>query len=254
MIVAPGAASVVAPFFVKDSSSTIGAGLSIAHNAAGLVAEYRRDGEAAWTAVALSAGVLGTWSAGGFIADGVLAGAYEIGWPDAAFAAGASFVLLRLRGAANMLATTLRVDIDATAAAIKLKTDLIGTGSALVVSPVDPVTGNLVLSPGVDYVAEIANSLKWNKTAPDLTNWTIRFGVGKPGTELHEVYAGAGFVESPGTLNQKVGANVTRAQFVGLESLINQTLVFSVVGISPAGGFKLPLVEGSVLVRRNYAA
>jgi len=78
----------------------------------GLVCEYRRQGQNAWTAVTLSAGTLGTWSSGGFVADGALAGAYELGVPDAALAAGARWAAIRLRGAANMLACLIEIELD----------------------------------------------------------------------------------------------------------------------------------------------
>lgn len=109
-----GIASVCLPISVADTSSTTGGGLSgLVFNTAGLVAEYRRQGQSAWTAITLAAGTLGTWSSGGFIADGALAGDYELGVPNACFVAGARWVAIRLRGAANMLAVRIEIEIDA---------------------------------------------------------------------------------------------------------------------------------------------
>lgn len=108
-----GSTSVQLAVFVQSTASTTGAGLSsLAHNTAGLVAEYRRAGQSSWTAITLIAGTLGTYASGGFVADGALDGAYEFDPPDAAFASGASFVLLRLRGAANMLPVLIEVELD----------------------------------------------------------------------------------------------------------------------------------------------
>ncbi len=58
-------------------------------------------------------GTLGTWSSGGFVADGALAGRYELGLPDAAIASGARWVIVCLRGAANMLPVLIEIELDA---------------------------------------------------------------------------------------------------------------------------------------------
>ena len=102
------------PVFIANTSSTTGGGLSgLVFNTSGLVAEYRRQGGSAWTAITLAAGTLGTWASGGFVADGSLAGAYEIDLPDAVCAAGARWSAIRLYGAANMLPCLIEVEIDA---------------------------------------------------------------------------------------------------------------------------------------------
>lgn len=108
-----GSTSVSLPIFVQDSSSTTGAGLSLAFDAAGLVGEYRRKGSASWSTITLSAGTLGTWSDGGWIADGSLTGAYEVGIPDSAIAAGQPWVAIRFRGATNMLPVLIEIELDA---------------------------------------------------------------------------------------------------------------------------------------------
>lgn len=109
-----GLTSVTLPIFVQDTSSTSGGGLSSLTSAtAGLVAEYRRQGQATWTAITLGAGTLGTWSSGGFVADGALGGAYEIGLPDAVTATNARWAVVRLRGAANMLPVLIEIELDA---------------------------------------------------------------------------------------------------------------------------------------------
>jgi hypothetical protein len=107
-----GITGVSIPVSVKDTSSTTGAGLSLAFNTAGLVAEFRRQGSATWTAITLVAGTLGTWSSGGFSADTGITGDYELSIPDAAFVAGAKWVIIRLRGAANMLPVRIEYELD----------------------------------------------------------------------------------------------------------------------------------------------
>jgi hypothetical protein len=109
-----GTTSRPVPVFVQDTSSTTGSGLgSIAHNTAGFVAEYRRAGSSAYTAITLSAGTLGTWSSGGWVADGSVAGRYELDLPDAVLAAGVPWVVVQLRGVANMLPVLLFIELDA---------------------------------------------------------------------------------------------------------------------------------------------
>lgn len=108
-----GQTGVTLPIYVFDSN---GAGLSgLVYNTANLVAEYRREGQSAWTAITLVAGTLGTWTAGGIVADGALGGAYEFCPPDAAFAFGAAvrWVQIRLRGAATMKPVLMEFELDA---------------------------------------------------------------------------------------------------------------------------------------------
>jgi hypothetical protein len=104
-------------FFFADTTSSTGGGLSgVTHASSGLVLEYRRQNQSTWTSVTPQAGkTLGTYFSGGIVADGSLAGAYEVDFPDAAFAsaAGVEWVALRIRGVTNMLATTLVIELDA---------------------------------------------------------------------------------------------------------------------------------------------
>jgi hypothetical protein len=105
------------PVFVYDTSSSTGGGLAgLTHTTPGLILEYRRQGQSTWTQLGvgtLVAGTLGTFVSGGVVADGALAGAYELGLPDAALAAGARFVLVRFRGAANMFCPPIEIELDA---------------------------------------------------------------------------------------------------------------------------------------------
>jgi hypothetical protein len=78
-----------------------------------LILEYRRAGQSTWTTVTAVTKTLGTYVSGGVVADGSLAGAYEVDFPDAAFAAGARFVVCRIRGVANMLAVLIEIELDA---------------------------------------------------------------------------------------------------------------------------------------------
>jgi hypothetical protein len=102
--------------FIADTSSTTGGGLSgVTSASSGLVLEYRRQNQSTWTSVTPVAKTLGTYVSGGIVADGGLAGAYEVDFPDAAFAsaAGVEWVALRIRGVANMLPVLIEIELDA---------------------------------------------------------------------------------------------------------------------------------------------
>ena len=105
------------PFFFADTSSTTGDGLSgVTSASSGLVMEYRRQGQSSWASVTPQPlKTLGGYLSGGIAADTGLAGAYEVDFPDAAFAsaAGVEWVQLRVRGVTNMLATISVIELDA---------------------------------------------------------------------------------------------------------------------------------------------
>jgi len=109
-----GLTSVSLPIFVADTSSTTGGGLSgVTSSSSGLVLEYRRAGQSTWTSVTAVTKTLGIYVSGGIVADGSLAGAYEIDFPDAAFASGSRMVLCRIRGVTNMLPVLIEIELDA---------------------------------------------------------------------------------------------------------------------------------------------
>lgn len=103
------------PVFIQDTTSNTGGGLAgVTHASSGLVLEYRRAGQSTWTSATPASGKqLGSFLAWGIAADGALDGAYEVDFPDAAFASGARFVLCRIRGVANMLPVLIEVELDA---------------------------------------------------------------------------------------------------------------------------------------------
>jgi hypothetical protein len=109
-----GSTSISLPIFVRDTSSSTGAGLSgLTFGSAGLTAEYRRAGASSWTAVTLVTKTLGTYTSGGIVADGSLAGCYELDPPNAALAAGVPWVAIRLYGATNMAPVLIEIELDA---------------------------------------------------------------------------------------------------------------------------------------------
>lgn len=110
-----GLTSVSLAIFIADTSSTTGGGLSgVTSASSGLVMEYRRAGQSTYTSVTPQAGkTLGSYLSGGIVADGALGGAYEVDFPDAAFASGARMVLCRIRGVTNMLPVLIEIELDA---------------------------------------------------------------------------------------------------------------------------------------------
>jgi len=108
-----GTTSLMLSIFVRDSSSTTGAGLaSLVYNTSGLVGEYRRAGSSSWTSITLATATLGTFTSGGWIADGSLTGAYEVGVPNAAIASGVGVVYVRYYGATNMTPILIEIELD----------------------------------------------------------------------------------------------------------------------------------------------
>jgi len=151
------------PIFIQDTASTTGGGLSgLTSSTSGLVAEYRRRGQSTWTPITLTSKTLGTWTSGGFVADGALAGAYELDLPDVAVAVGARWVAVRLRGAANMLPCLIEIELDS----VDYQTAAFGA--------LQPTTAGRTL----DVTSTGAAGIDWSNvenptTAVDFTNTTI---------------------------------------------------------------------------------
>ena len=110
-----GSTSKLLQFFVQDSSSSVGAGLTgLTSSTSGLTAYYYLEGAGSATSISLSGGTLGTWSSGGFIVvDGThLPGVYQLGIPNAALT-GAKSVVIMLMGAANMAPVLMEIELTA---------------------------------------------------------------------------------------------------------------------------------------------
>ena len=149
-----GSTSQTIPIFVQDASSTIGAGLGgLTYQTSGLTAKFRRQGQSAWTTVSLVAATLGTWTSGGLVADGGVAGCYELSIPDAALAAGATWVTIQLSGAANMLPVLIEIELDA----IDYQTSVASAASVAAI-PTATQTADAVLSRGVSNMEATADA------------------------------------------------------------------------------------------------
>lgn len=111
-----GATSEIWQVFIRDSSSTTGAGLTgLAFNTAGLTAYYNRDTDSAPTAITLVTMTAGTFTSGGFkeISSSNMPGWYQFCPPNAALASGAKSVGIHLKGAANMSPLPIEVQLTA---------------------------------------------------------------------------------------------------------------------------------------------
>jgi hypothetical protein len=106
------------PIKFSDTSATDGSWLvGVAFNTAGLTIEAKRAGDADWTTLAPSVATFNGHAGGGvggvdcgFVMDAH--GDAELQPANLWFASGAQFVLFRVRGVANMQATTARVDLS----------------------------------------------------------------------------------------------------------------------------------------------
>ncbi len=118
LLIQKGKTSQRIALFVQDSSSTVGAGLAgLAFNTSSLTCYYWREdeGNAGATAVTLATATRGTFTSSGFVEkDGTnMPGVYEFGIPNAALAAGASWVVVMFKGAANMAPLVLEIELVA---------------------------------------------------------------------------------------------------------------------------------------------
>ncbi len=120
LLVIAGSTSQPIPVFIQ---TTGGGGYSgLVYNTSQLVCEYRRKGQSSFTSVSLVTATLGTWTSGGFIANGSLAGRYELGLPNAAIASGVDWVEVWLYGAASMQPAGLFIQLTQGSGSFKANT------------------------------------------------------------------------------------------------------------------------------------
>ena len=187
------------PVFIADTTSTTGGGLSgVTHTSSGLVLEYRRQNQSTWTSVTPVSKTLGTYVSGGIVADGSLAGAYEVDFPDAAFAsaAGVEWVALRIRGVANMLPVLIEIELDAVD---------YQDSAAFGLSRIDATISSRAT---VDAV--------WDEVLTGATH-NIASSAGRRLRQLASVIVRAGTAQGPGTGNNQIqldaGASATNGEY-----------------------------------------
>lgn len=111
-----GSTSKLLRVFIQNNNVTTGAGLTgLTSGSSGLTAYYIREGANSTTVISLTSATLGTFTSSGFIeVDATnMPGVYEIGIPNAAIAASAKSVLVYLKGATNMAAVMLEIELTA---------------------------------------------------------------------------------------------------------------------------------------------
>ncbi len=114
-----GATSEIWQIFIRDSSSTVGAGLGSLTNASGsLTAYYHRDTDTTATVINLASMTIGSFTSSGFklIDNTNMPGCYQFCPPNAALATGATTCMFMLKGAANMAQLVIEVQLDSEAA------------------------------------------------------------------------------------------------------------------------------------------
>jgi len=104
--------------FIQSSISTNGAGLTgLVNNSGGLTWYYWREdtGNAAGTIVNIVSATRGTFTSSGFIEIDAtnLPGFYELGVPNAVLASGATWAVMMLQGAANMVPCPVEIQLTA---------------------------------------------------------------------------------------------------------------------------------------------
>ena len=104
--------------FIQSSISTNGAGLTgLVNNSGGLTWYYWREdtGNAAGTIVNIVSATRGTFTSSGFIEIDAtnLPGFYELGVPNAVLATGATWAVMMLQGAANMVPCPVEIQLTA---------------------------------------------------------------------------------------------------------------------------------------------
>lgn len=104
--------------FIQSSISTNGAGLTgLVNNSSGLTWYYWREdtGNAAGTQVSIVSATRGTFTSSGFIEIDAtnLPGFYELGVPNAVLASGATWAVMMLQGAANMVPCPVEIQLTA---------------------------------------------------------------------------------------------------------------------------------------------
>lgn len=117
-----GSSSQSIDFFIQDSSSAVGGGLTgLTYNSPGLKAYYRKGATGSATAITLATQTVGgAYSSGGFVEIDAtnMPGAYRFDPPNAMIDS-EEFVTLFLHGATNMAPTVLRIDCRALPADMK---------------------------------------------------------------------------------------------------------------------------------------
>lgn len=202
-----GATSQTFDVFIRDSSSTIGAGLSgLVFNTANLKAYYRKGATGSATAVTLATQTVGgAWSSGGFVEIDAtnMKGVYRFDCPDTVLAS-SPWATLYFYGATNMAPVVVELEIvavDPFNATTFGLTNLDATVSSRLASASYVAPTNLT-------AAQIATGIWQDTTAGD---FTTAASIGK--SIMNGVALGTGLtVNQLTTNNDKTGYTLTSGE------------------------------------------
>lgn len=190
-----GSTSNVLTVFIQDSTSTTGAGLTgLAYNTASLTCYYKRNTATESTSVSLAnITTLGTFVSGGFkeVDSTNMPGVYEFDPPNAAFASGASSVAFLLKGAANMVACPIEIELTG----VDNQNSVTGGMSALPAAAAGGSGGVYVIGGTGVTVATNNDKTGYSLAAAGLDSITIEAGANAR-QALSIVFAAAGGVMS----------------------------------------------------------
>jgi len=115
--IAQGTTSKTHIVFIQDTTRFDGGGLAnLEHNTSGLISYYARERENSSVITLVTQTPTGAWSSGGFCAidNTNMPGFYRLDVPNAAYASGASSVVINLQGAINMAQCPIEIELTAT--------------------------------------------------------------------------------------------------------------------------------------------
>lgn len=224
-----GATSQIGFVFIRDSSSTVGAGLTgLAYNTASLVASYVRPGAARQSITLATQTVTGAYSSGGFVeVDATnMPGLYRLDIPDAAFATGVNSVVVSLKGAASMEPCMLEYQLTS----VNLQDSVRAGMTALPNAAAEAAGGLFTRGTGAGQINQETNGrvdtnlVAWRGTQPNaLTSGRVEVLVG---AMTNGVIAAATFaanaldaVWSTATRLLTAGTNIVLAKGTGITGL-----------------------------------
>lgn len=236
--VTKGATSQIHYVWIRDSSSTVGAGLTgLAFNSGSLVASYVRPGAARSAITLATQTVTGAFSSGGFVeVDATnMPGLYRFDPPDAVFASGVDSAIVMLKGATNMEPCVIEYELKA----VNLQDGVRGGLTALPNAAAEAAGGLYTRGTGAGQINQPANGrIDANAVTMAGTTLTGRdIGASvllSPGTGTGQITLTSGRVTA--NTDQLAGQTVTAAAGVTFPaSVASPTNITAATGVVLSG-------------------
>lgn len=236
----PGITGEIWQVFIRDTTKADGSGLTgLTNTTVGLSCYYHRDTDTTATIVALASMTVGTYTAGGFAeVDAInMPGWYQFCPPNAALAVGAKSCGFHLKGATNMSAMPIEVDLDPQ---VDVRLWQSSSPNALAAGRVDAVTN---IRSATCQAGSIASNIVLDAAASgvnDIYKWALIFLTG--GT-------GAGQCR---TINGYTGSTKTATIFPNWTIIPDATTTFTLIPFNEVdlggwlGNSVNPLLNGKV--------